>query len=480
MELEKSTRKTKQKMPSLNDRLGQLRPSRELLEFYRKKLLEYDCEHDSMVERLEKYKMTYEEQHKIEWEMKQREEEITELQKALSDMQTYLFQEREHVLRLYAENDRLKIREIEDRKKIHLLLSLSGLTEREVSYFLKEPPSAAVIQQKLPQKLRQELERLHLDEKIYPKQGSKKFSSKDPKKKQTNGIYERDNESLALQVEALQAQLAEQTKLAKEQMEALLEDRRVRQEESDTRASRDQEKLRQMQEKLNKAQDLLYDSTKQFLQQRADSRAQELAAVKEKDLLLRQLDDAKCKLERTITFNPHQDIDTNSFDSTDNKLHAEEEITILRDDCEKAQELAEMYREQVIQLEEELSKIREEGDVGKELFKERAEKMAKRLDLMNQRYQELEKRRILEVEGFKTDIKNLREKIKSLEKQLFRITIGVGDDLAELSKLKKPDEIDMAMLRRIHSSAQRSKYMVGELKNLKSKVYGMEADLRRM
>lgn len=34
---------------------------------------------------------------------------------ALSDMQVYLFQEREHVLRLYAENDRLKILELEDR-----------------------------------------------------------------------------------------------------------------------------------------------------------------------------------------------------------------------------------------------------------------------------------------------------------------------------------------------------------------------------
>jgi coiled-coil domain-containing protein 77 len=30
----------------------------------------------------------------------QREEEIRELQKALSDVQVYLFQEREHVLRL--------------------------------------------------------------------------------------------------------------------------------------------------------------------------------------------------------------------------------------------------------------------------------------------------------------------------------------------------------------------------------------------
>lgn len=48
-------------------------------------------------------------QHKTHWELRQREDEIVELQKALSDMQVYLFQEREHVLRLYAENDRLKV-----------------------------------------------------------------------------------------------------------------------------------------------------------------------------------------------------------------------------------------------------------------------------------------------------------------------------------------------------------------------------------
>lgn len=49
-------------------------------------------------------------QHKLQWEVRQRESEIAELQKALSDMQIYLFQEREQALRLYAENDRLKIR----------------------------------------------------------------------------------------------------------------------------------------------------------------------------------------------------------------------------------------------------------------------------------------------------------------------------------------------------------------------------------
>lgn len=49
-------------------------------------------------------------QHKLQCELRLREEEIAELQNALSDMQVYLFQEREQSLRLYAENDRLKIR----------------------------------------------------------------------------------------------------------------------------------------------------------------------------------------------------------------------------------------------------------------------------------------------------------------------------------------------------------------------------------
>lgn len=86
-----------------------LRPSRELLEYYRKKIAEFDGEHEAMAKKLEQYKATYEEQHKIQWEQRQREEEISELQKALSDMQVFLFQEREHILRLYAENDRLKV-----------------------------------------------------------------------------------------------------------------------------------------------------------------------------------------------------------------------------------------------------------------------------------------------------------------------------------------------------------------------------------
>ena len=51
----------------------------------------------------------------------------------------------------------------------------------------------------------------------------------------------------------------------------------------------------------------------------------------------------------------------------------------------------------------------------------RADKMAKHLEIMNKRYVDLEKRRNLEVEGFKTDIKNLRARLKDVEKQLYKV-----------------------------------------------------------
>ncbi len=52
---------------------------------------------------------------------------------------------------------------------------------------------------------------------------------------------------------------------------------------------------------------------------------------------------------------------------------------------------------------------------------ERSDKMAKRLQLMTQRYEALEKRRAMEVEGFKTDLKHLRQKFKDVEKQLLKV-----------------------------------------------------------
>lgn len=54
--------------------------------------------------------------------------------------------------------------------------------------------------------------------------------------------------------------------------------------------------------------------------------------------------------------------------------------------------------------------------------------MGKRLQVMTKRYEALENRRVLEVEGFKTDIKALRQKLKDLEQMLYKV--GADPELA--------------------------------------------------
>ncbi|NXO55342.1 CCD77 protein, partial [Aramus guarauna] len=454
-------------LPSINERLAFLRPSRELLEYYRKKIAEFDEEHEDLAKRLERYKETYDEQHKLQWEVRQREEEIAELQKALSDMQVYLFQEREHVLRLYSENDRLKIRELEDRKKIQHLLALLGTDKGEVTYFHEEPPHKAS-SISLPAKSRESHERDDTSRTVGTKKSTSKPAAKG-EKPECPERYQRDNQTLLLQVEALQAQIEEQTRLSKEQVEALLEDRRIHMEETQVQHQRDQDKIKTITDKLRKTQNLLYESTRDFLQLKFDARANEKAWMVEKDSLLRKL--GKDLDQLTISTEPEREKkqrDTKKTLRADDgswKLHSRE-IKSLQEQLMQEQCLSNMYREQCVTLEGELARIREEGDVGKELFKERSEKMGKRLKVMTQRYEALEKRRNMEVEGFKNDIKQLQQKLKDVEKQLFKVTLNIG-----------PDQ-DLAILHEVRQGNRLTRKIQGELKNLKAKIYGLENELR--
>ncbi|XP_068579315.1 coiled-coil domain-containing protein 77 isoform X1 [Cebidichthys violaceus] len=466
-------------LPPIHERLAYLRPSRELLEFYRQKIAQFDGEHEDLLQMLDKYKGITEDQHKLQWEVRQREGEIAELQNALSDMQVYLFQEREQSLRLYAENDRLKIRELEDRKKIQHLLALVGPDAGEITYFHREPPHKVTVTQKNAESRLEENLNLR-PTKLRPAATRKAESSR--RTKSADGLngesleqYKNDKQTLLLQVEALQAQMEEQTRLAKEQVESLLEDRQIQTEEAQAQRQRDQERITATTDKLQRTQNLLYESTRDFLQLKFDTRAHEKGWMVEKDRLLRDLDSCHNRLRKTGSAGAEMGRTWQPSSSTALLLPRpqpelqqthKEELKAMQEDLKQAHRLAEMYREQCITLETELSQIREEGDVGREIFKERSDKMAKRLQLMTQRYEALEKRRAMEVGGFKTDLKHLRQKFKDVEKQLLKVTLNIG-----------PNQ-DLAILHEVRQTNGRTKKVQGELMALKAKIYGLENELR--
>lgn len=103
-----------------------------LLTYYRARLADFDKERQEWLEKLEVMRTSQEEKHRSEWELQKRKEEISDLQKNISEVKLSLFDERQQILKLKKENDLLKIKEIEDRKKISELLSMTNSVEEEV------------------------------------------------------------------------------------------------------------------------------------------------------------------------------------------------------------------------------------------------------------------------------------------------------------------------------------------------------------
>ncbi|KAJ7418012.1 Coiled-coil domain-containing protein 77 [Willisornis vidua] len=450
-------------LPSVSERLARLHPSRELLEYYHKKIAAFDEEQEDLLKRLERYKETYDDQCKLQWEVRQLEKEISKLQKALSDMQVYLFQEREHVLRLHSENDRLKISQRKSRSlmEVQILIvchqfELEVLTEADSGGLTLagcQVPIKTLYHSPAP---------LDREEKIKPKaHGSRLLFCK--------GQQSHKNEKMLLaQVQALQAQIEEQTQLSKEQVEALLEDRRIHMEEAEVQHQRDQETIKAMTEKLQKTQTLLYESTRDFLQLKFEARANEKAWMAEKDCLLRQLGKDVDHLVFSSESGKKKRRGTKKMLQADDgasKLQSRE-VKSLQEKLMQEQHLSHMYRQQCVTLEGELARIREELDAGRELFKERSEKMGKRLKLMTQRCEALEKRRNMEVEGFKNDVKQLQQKLKDVEKQMYKVAVNLG-----------PDQ-DLAILREVRHGNRLTRKIQGELKDLKAKIYCLENELR--
>ena len=119
--------------------------SAELLQYYRARLESGEADIRSLEARVDACAASQAEQHKSRWETLKRMDEITDLQKALSDSHVYLWEERERAQRLQAENDELKIQEMDDRRKIQHLLSLVDPLVQDTTYMRDSAPETMTL-----------------------------------------------------------------------------------------------------------------------------------------------------------------------------------------------------------------------------------------------------------------------------------------------------------------------------------------------
>ncbi len=116
---------------------------------------------------------------------------------ALSDAHTYLFEERDRLLKLQSENGELRLQEVEDRKRIRHLLAMHGPMEQEITYNRDGKPNTVT---------------------VYPRRGqennAKRANQADASERVMRTVYlpAANADNLMLKVESLQAQLNEQVR----------------------------------------------------------------------------------------------------------------------------------------------------------------------------------------------------------------------------------------------------------------------------
>ena len=111
-----------------------------LIEFYRLKSDLYDKERLDLLEKLERLEISQEEEHKKDWEIKKKNEEIEELKNLLMQNNDVLNKERRQMLIYKFELQNKDHRTKEDRKRLMDLLKISEPVEQTISLYYDRRP----------------------------------------------------------------------------------------------------------------------------------------------------------------------------------------------------------------------------------------------------------------------------------------------------------------------------------------------------
>ena len=112
-----------------------------LLAYYRQKIASFEQERFEWMSRFEQLKMSQEEQHNREWDLRRAKDEIADLQRTLSETRLKLFEERQLKLKVKAENEQLQDRADSDKRKISELMSVCNPVEQKVVFRKNRKPS---------------------------------------------------------------------------------------------------------------------------------------------------------------------------------------------------------------------------------------------------------------------------------------------------------------------------------------------------
>jgi len=370
--------------------LAQLPPSRELLKHYQDKLEAYEKEEEQLVARVQACAQLLDTSNRLEGELRKREDEIEGLKDDLEAVSIKLHAERRTNLKLGAENDKLRIKEVESRRKMSVLQRLCGKTDEEVVKLVEQGGGR--------------------DNKVEKSDKIKKYEEK------ANLKERRTSHNLELEIAHLETQLLEQEKLHRDQLKLERELKKRTEKTHLADKSLLREKISSFQKSVSGLENEIQLLTGQIATQKAEFRKAENKWLNDRTVLTRKLQ----FFEKYGTMEgSHSDQRLRQRVGGDRK--APQKIQKLETEIESKDRDLQRSRQELLRLSNELETERVKSEAAANILAKKTKIMTEQVNMLTERCDKLEHRKSLEIEGYKSDIKLLRNKLSQLESKLLAI-----------------------------------------------------------
>lgn len=431
-----------------------------LLDYYRLKINSFENERRDYLEKLEKLKLTQEEQHNLEWENKKRTEEIIELQNIISLNNEVLNKERRQMLLYQFELENKSHKSKEDRRRLMDLLKLAEPIEQTIKLYYDRRPdikekyaihdnkpinkhvyenvnesnniikNSKLLRAKSPVSLasketnntnnilKRNNSRTKLSNKI--KIQSSKTSYKD-NKNVTNKEYRispiddrqniirtvilpKEQENLLSQeVEYLKKQINQIRQFYEDQLNKYNESKKLQEEENKLSLLALNDKIELLLKKNHKLEKLNYEITKDYMHLKFDSSTNEKRLYEEIELIKLHNE----SLSKSIHDLTSKNIQEKQFNKNIYERRRTEISTNLRNQIKSHQEQNNLIKEQYKQIQN--------------MYNENTANLSIKLKEKIKKFNILENKRKNDLKGFLAEINLIRQKIFSYENYIFKL-----------------------------------------------------------
>jgi len=411
----------------LLDMLRRLPPSKELLDFYHSKLEKFAEEEQTWIKRFQLSSKLSDRTRNLEKELSIQKKEVLALQKAVNDMQEALAQERKINTKICGENDRLRIQEMENRRKVIALLELAGKTDADITRVLdnEDKLGTGIFLQSsfVSQRVKSYIERA---------------------KKEPGKIHEliRASGTSRLEIISLEHQLVEQEKCHMNQISQLENERRLTSHDRDAERNQMERRINELSNHINSMHDNQEAMVTELTAAKSDLRKTERKWMSEKETLMRKLQFVQhygsVALPSNVEGGFYTDARGEVRRSADQK--AQRQIQKLNAEVSDQKNLTSDYRNKLLTLEREMESLRDQKAASTDVLKKRTKSMCEQVETLTERYENLDIRRKREAEGYQADIGALKQKLKHLEQQLLRATITKAKEHDYIRTIRAYDE----------------------------------------